>query len=414
MANVSSSNGIEKYPKLRFESFLEEWKEISFCDLFTYVSNNTLSRADINYEIGRYQNIHYGDVLINFGPFLDANTNTLPFINLASEKNFDNMLLQDGDIIIADTAEDETVGKATEIINTSSRKIVSGLHTIACRPKIKMMPTYLGFYLNSEAYHKQLYALMQGIKVLSISKSNIETTIIKYPCIAEQEKVCSLLCLIEKRINKQKQLIEHIKKYKRGLQFLVFEKNQNNNWDKKTLLEIASFCGGGTPSKDIKDYWSGEIGWISSSDLDEEWIDSLSITRHITQSAIDNSATKLCPKGTISVVSRVGVGKVVVMPENLCTSQDFINITSIDGDTNFFAYQIAYKMKIQATKTQGTSIKGVTSETLKAMVLDIPSLEEQKHIATMLSTFDVRLKAEIKTLNKMQFIKNGLLQQLFI
>ena len=120
------------------------------------------------------------------------------------------MLLQDGDIIIADTAEDETVGKATEIINTSSRKIVSGLHTIACRPKIKMMPTYLGFYLNSEAYHKQLYALMQGIKVLSISKSNIETTIIKYPCIAEQEKVCSLLCLIEKRINKQKQLIEHI------------------------------------------------------------------------------------------------------------------------------------------------------------------------------------------------------------
>ena len=192
MANVSSSNGIEKYPKLRFESFLEEWKEISFCDLFTYVSNNTLSRADLNYEIGRYQNIHYGDVLINFGPFLDANTNTLPFINLASEKNFDNMLLQDGDIIIADTAEDETVGKATEIINTSSRKIVSGLHTIACRPKIKMMPTYLGFYLNSEAYHKQLYALMQGIKVLSISKSNIETTIIKYPCIAEQEKVCSL------------------------------------------------------------------------------------------------------------------------------------------------------------------------------------------------------------------------------
>ena len=237
---------------------------------------------------------------------------------------------------------------------------------------------------------------------------------INLPCEYEQDKIATFLSVLEHKIEKQAALVDNLKKYKRGLQFLVFEKNQNNNWDKKTLLEIASFCGGGTPSKDIKDYWSGEIGWISSSDLDEEWIDSLSITRHITQSAIDNSATKLCPKGTISVVSRVGVGKVVVMPENLCTSQDFINITSIDGDTNFFAYQIAYKIKIQATKTQGTSIKGVTSETLKAMVLDIPSLEEQKHIATMLSTFDVRLKAEIKTLNKMQFIKNGLLQQLFI
>ena len=203
-------------------------------------------------------------------------------------------------------------------------------------------------------------------------------------------------------------------KYKRGLHFFVFEKNRNESWGKKTLYEIATFCGGGTPSKDKKDYWSGKIGWISSSDLDEEWIDTISVSRYITKSAIDNSATKLCPKGTISIVSRVGVGKVAVIPENLCISQDFINITSIDGDTKFFAYQIAYKMKIQATKTQGTSIKGVTSETLKAMVLDIPPLKEQIHISKMLLSVDKRLKVELNTLNKMQTIKNGMLQQLFI
>ena len=76
--------------------------------------------------------------------------------------------------------------------------------------------------------------------------------------------------------------------------------------------------------------------------------------------------------------------------------------------------KVLYKMKIQATKTQGTSIKGVTSETLKAMVLDIPPLKEQIHISKMLLSVDKRLKVELNTLNKMQTIKNGMLQQLFI
>ncbi|MFR9087431.1 MAG: restriction endonuclease subunit S [Oscillospiraceae bacterium] len=92
---------------------------------------------------------------------------------------------------------------------------------------------------------------------------------------------------------------------------------------KSALHDIASFYGGGTPSKDISSYWEGEISWISSSDIQEEWIDDISVTRRITKTAIDNSATKLCPEGTIAIVSRVGVGKVAIMPESLCTSRDF-------------------------------------------------------------------------------------------
>lgn len=78
------------------------------------------------------------------------------------------------------------------------------------------------------------------------------------------------------------------------------------------------------------------------------------------------------------------------------------------------AYQIAFKMKIEAIKTQGTSIKGVTSDTIKSMVIDIPTLEEQDHIADMLSTFDLRIKHEICNLGNLLITKKALLQQLFI
>ena len=122
MANVSSSNGIGKYPNLRFCGFTDPWNTTSFSKLFTYIPNNTLSRADLNNEAGTYKNVHYGDVLIKYGPVLDASTESLPFITNCSDPKLGNMTLRDGDVIIADTAEDETVGKATEIVPVT-RKI---------------------------------------------------------------------------------------------------------------------------------------------------------------------------------------------------------------------------------------------------------------------------------------------------
>ena len=211
----------------------------------------------------------------------------------------------------------------------------------------------------------------------------------------EQRKIADFMIALEHRIDAQQSLVDNLKKYKRGLHKLVFIKNRKHSWEKSALHDIASFCGGGTPSKDISSYWEGEIGWISSSDIQEEWIDDISVTRRITKTAIDNSATKLCPEGTIAIVSRVGVGKVAIMPESLCTSQDFTNITSITGNTHYMAYQIAFRMKLEAMKTQGTSIKGVTADTIKAMVLDIPPLEEQKKIADMLTAFDAYIKRAV-------------------
>ena len=234
------------------------------------------------------------------------------------------------------------------------------------------------------------------------------------PCRDEQEKVAKFLGLLSNRINKQQRFVSALKKYKRGLHKLVFIKNRKPSWEKSALHDIASFCGGGTPSKDVSSYWDGEIGWISSSDIQEEWIDDISVTRRITKKAIDNSATKLCPEGTIAIVSRVGVGKVAIIPESLCTSQDFTNITSITGNTHYMAYQIAFRMKLEAMKTQGTSIKGVTADTIKSMVLDIPPLEEQKKIADMLTAFDSYIKRAVYELNLFLTMKKALLLQLFI
>ncbi|MBP5620389.1 MAG: restriction endonuclease subunit S [Thermoguttaceae bacterium] len=182
-------------PEIRFRGFQGEWERASFGDVFSLLTNNTLSRADLNYEKGSVLNVHYGDILVKFREIVDIAIEQLPYITdtATTEKNIRSRLYN-GDVIIADTAEDETVGKAVEVIGILNIPVVSGLHTIPCRPNLKFALKYFGFYLNSPSYRNQLFPLMQGIKVSSISKSALLNTNVLFPTDQqEQEKIGAFL-----------------------------------------------------------------------------------------------------------------------------------------------------------------------------------------------------------------------------
>lgn len=178
----------ENIPEIRFKGFSGEWEEKEFGACFVNVPSNTLSRADLNYKTGLAKNIHYGDVLIKFGEILDARNELLPLITNDDIANkLKHAALRDGDIIIADAAEDSTVGKCTELFNIDDQLVLSGLHTIAVRPAVSFASKYLGYYLNSSSYHDQLLSLMQGTKVLSISKTTIQNTYVVFPNNTEEQ-----------------------------------------------------------------------------------------------------------------------------------------------------------------------------------------------------------------------------------
>ncbi len=103
---------------------------------------------------------------------------------LSTKENVDKYYeqkLAEGDIIFADTAEDNTAGKCTELVNIKDNFVVSGLHTIPVRPKDKFGSGYLGYYLNSSSFRVQMLPLMQGTKVVSISKKTLKSLFIKFP-----------------------------------------------------------------------------------------------------------------------------------------------------------------------------------------------------------------------------------------
>lgn len=185
----------KRVPELRFNGFTENWEQRKFDEVFDCtVPSNTLYRAELSYDEGTVLNVHYGDVLIKYGSVLDVQKDDIPCIPHRCREDFNGDLLQDGDVFIVDTAEDETTGKACEIGNLQGSAIVSGLHTMVCRPRHRMAFGYLGYYLNSNAYHHQLLPLMQGIKVLSLSRSQYSKNKCELPDISERAAThCQLL-----------------------------------------------------------------------------------------------------------------------------------------------------------------------------------------------------------------------------
>ena len=206
-----------------------DWELQTFEETFSVLSSNTLSRENLNSRCGVVRNIHYGDILTKFPEILDCEEAEIPYINDLSLLTSSAQLLQDGDIVIADTAEDETVGKVTEVINLGTGKLVAGLHTIPCRVKKgDFVPGWLGYYMNSHMYHKQIIPYITGIKVASISKSAIAETIIVIPPIEEQKRIVEILSQTDLLIQKEQEVINKITAVKKVCLSKMFPKEGEN------------------------------------------------------------------------------------------------------------------------------------------------------------------------------------------
>ncbi len=293
-ANEGRQNKLN-VPTLRFKEYSDTWQETPFDSTFDILTNNTLSRAELNYEDGTYKNIHYGDVLIKFPAHIDVEDQEVPFVNeYSSSVKFDDALLQDGDIVIADTAEDYTVGKATEIENSSMRKVVSGLHTIPCRPKMKFAARYLGYYINSPAYHNQLIPYIQGVKVSSVSKTLIKNTSISYPSYGEQSKIAEFLSALDSKIETQNKIIEDLKILKKELMDYVLNTCDFMELSIKNLID----CGFARIIKasEMKKF-DGTRKYLSTSSIGENGIEQ--VESIITYTDRPSRAAMLPIKGSI-------------------------------------------------------------------------------------------------------------------
>lgn len=429
--NITSEGASKKLvPELRFPEFVNEgeWTENVFGELFTYLPNNTLSRAELTDKREDVQNIHYGDILIKFPNVLDAQKELLPSISDVEQiRNIETSRLRDGDVVIADTAEDEAVGKCTEIVNVGDSRIVSGLHTIPCRPNITFTKGYLGHYMNSNAFHYRLRPLMQGAKVTSISKTALKNVTLTFPhSIAEQQKIAQCLSSLDELIAATKEKVELLKEHKRGLMQKLFpakgknlpelrfpEFKEEGIWDEYTLGEITNVVNRRNKSNRSLPVFSisNKGGFISQS----EQFDGLDSNRR----GYDISMYKLVGKNTFAYnPARINVGsigysgdlkEVIISSLYVC----FKTTEKIEDDfLSCFTNTILFRQAVD-NNVEGGIRSYLFYENFSKIKIWLPTIPEQKKITLLFQSIDDMIDNYSLYLEYLELHKKGLMQKIF-
>ena len=415
-----------KEPKIRFKGFRGEWEEAPFSETFDYLKNNSLSRAEL-YDGGVVMNIHYGDVLIKYGECVDVSKEVKTFVKeeYVAKKLHQSCAISNGDIIFADAAEDNTVGKCSEIIAKEDDAIVSGLHTIACRPKKDFAPMYLGYYLNSNAYHDQLLPHIQGTKISSISKKAISQTEISSPIDKnEQRAIASYFQHLDSLIQSTTKKIESLKQVKAASLQSMFPqegettprvrfKGFEGEWEKVSLGEETYPAG-------IKNYENLPLDSYSISNEFGFIPQNLQFENGGTMATADKRMYYIVSKNSFGYnPARINVGSLGYYSgnENVIVSSLYEIFKTSDRICDTFLlywFKTSMFQKLIEQYQEGGVRFYFFYDKLCMCHTFVPSYEEQRAIASYFTSLDLQITLHTQRLEKLKQIKSACLDNMFV
>ena len=175
-----------------------------------------------------------------------------------------------------------------------------------------------------------------------------------------------------------------------------------NNWEIKKLKELGAIFLGGTPNTSKKEYWNGDINWLTPSEvskLKSKFI--FSTEKTITELGLKNSSAKILPKNSLIVCTRATIGELCINKIDMCTNQGFKGII-VNKNNN---------VKI-IEKASGSTFLEISKFDFENLSFPIPPLEEQEKIVSILSKQDEVIEKLEKLIELKVRQKKGLMQRL--
>ena len=388
-----------KVPKLRFPGFTDDWEQRKLGAIFQkneeknqlgIGSEKTISIASMSYkEEGNGANV---DSLRGY------------------------KILRIGDIAFeGHTNKSFRFGRF--ILNDLGTGIMSPRFT-SLRPTQKINIHFWKHYIHYEPVMRDILvrSTKAGTMMNELVISEFEKSEIAVPNSHEQVAIGKLFNHYDTLLSLHQRKLDNIKMLKKSLLQKLFPKDGEkipelrfpgftDAWEQRKLGDVVEKCyGGGTPQTSVEEYWTGNIPWLQSSNLVDDDVQSVKIEKYISKEAIDKSAAKMIPSHSIAIVTRVGIGKLVLMDESYTTSQDFLSLSNVMLEKQFMLYALYLLLKNEKRKGQGTSIKGITKEALLGKSIRFPKTSiEQHQIGNFVKLFDSLISLHQRQSN---FIKN--------
>ena len=396
-------------PEIRFAGFTDDWEQRKAEDVFISISEKNHETFPVLSATQNKGMISRNDVGID----IKYDVNSLKTYKLVRKDQFVIHLrsFQGG---FAHSAIDGITSPAYTILDFKDKRIHS--------------PLFWREIFKSDFFIKRLESVIYGIRDgRSINYDEFLKLNFNYPSFEEQTQIGNFFKQLDDTIALHQRTLEKYQKLKVSYLEKMFPKgnerypelrfpNSTDAWEQRKLGDLAhTFIGGGTPATNNIEFWDGSIPWLQSSDLIEDIVFNIIPRKFISKKALKKSATKLIPSNSITIVTRVGVGKLALIPYEFATSQDFISFSELKLDLIFASYAFYRLMKEESKSTQGTSIKGITKEVILNKYIYVPkSKEEQTQIGNFFKQLDDTIALHQREVEKYKKIKQSYLEKMFI
>jgi len=289
----------------------------------------------------------------------------------------------------------------------------------------------LNFLKYSLQYSTKFYKRpdTNGAKIMNNEMANI---FIVYPPLPEQKVIATFLDIeiekIDTLIKKEEELIKLLEEKKEALITKAVTKGLKNTkmkdsgiewlgeipeyWEVRRLKYVVKIINGSTPSSKIKEYWNGNIIWITPQDFGKNKYLQNS-KRKITKLGLLNCGTEIVPKNSIILTTRAPIGNVAIAKHSLCTNQGCKSLIPLKITSNYLYYYFVSISSVLNALGIGTTFKELNTESLKNLSIPLPPLQEQKQIAEYLdkklSQIDKLIKKSKKAIELLKEKKEALI-----
>lgn len=398
-----------KVPAIRFAGFTDPWEQRKLGELALTYSGGTPSAGNSAYYGGEIPFIRSAEI--------DCDSTELS-LTVAGLNNSSAKLVDKGMVLYAmygATSGEVAISKIKGAINQA---------ILAMDASDMAANRFIAYWLRRQK-KSITETFLQG------GQGNLSGAIIKelgipQPSLDEQRQIGSFFSNLDDLITLHQRKYDKLVIFKKSMLEKMFPKDGESvpeirfagftdPWEQRQLGElVTTTIGGGTPSTSNPAYWDGEIPWIQSSNVLEDTLFDVDIPKAITQKGLEESAAQIVPENSIAVVTHVGVGKLIYLPFQYSTSQDFISLCGLKGDARYTCYALWKRLQEDLHIVQGSAIKGITKEDLLEKNLPMPSVEEQAQIGVLFSQLDNLITLHQRKLELLQNIKKSLLDKMFV
>ena len=327
-------------------------------------------------------------------------------------------LLESGDLVfVRSNGNPELVGRCLFFPEVSEKMSFSGFTIRGRTDASRLLPEFAAPVMLTDRTKYQFRRGRGGGNISNLSQDILSGVQVALPPLPEQRKIAEILGAWDRAIEVAEAQLAAAKTQKRSLmqQLLTgqrrFPEFEGQPWKEVRLGDISRSWSGGTPSRSRPEFYGGNVAWIKSGEVNSAIV--LKTSETITEKALKNSSASMVEKGNI-LIAMYGAtaGVVSVAGIRAAINQAILAVEPIENvNASFLHRSIEFSMDKTKRLTQGGQ-PNLNAGIIRSTKIGIPSQEEQKKIADVLSSTQLVISQKQTSLKHLRTEKKALMQQL--